>query len=135
MKEFNLIVVIHPSREKILMCRRKKNPYLGKINFVGGRVEPNEDLLEAAYRELFEETSITKQDITLKHLMDCTYYLSDCVIGVYAGKLKREVEVFGEENTLLWSSFNHNFFDMEKYAGIGNIGHILEEVKEHINAF
>ena len=28
---------------------------------------------------------------------------------------------------------NDNFFDMRKYAGEGNIGHIIEEIKIELN--
>ncbi len=34
---------------------------------------------------------------------------------------------------LLISYLNDNFFDITKYAGEGNIGHILEEIKVFMN--
>ena len=34
-----------------------------------------------------------------------------------------------EVNKLYWINANDNFFDMTKYAGEGNIGHIIEQVK------
>ena len=34
-----------------------------------------------------------------------------------------------EVNKLEWVDVNDNFFDMNKYAGEGNIGHIIEEIK------
>ena len=34
-----------------------------------------------------------------------------------------------EVNKLEWVDINDNFFDMNKYAGEGNIGHIIEEIK------
>ena len=34
-----------------------------------------------------------------------------------------------EVNKFEWVSINDNFFDMNKYAGEGNIGHIIEEIK------
>lgn len=131
MQGLNLIVVYDHSGEKLLMCRRKKKPYKGKLNFVGGKIEHDEDHLEAAYRELWEETSITRQDIHLCQLMSFTYPLSNCFVEVYAGRLKHEKEVEGDENDLLWQSLNHNFFSLNEYAGEGNIGHILEEIKQH----
>lgn len=125
----NLIVVYHHSGEKLLMCRRKKDPYKGKLNFVGGKIEPDENHLAAAYRELWEETAISREDIHLTHLMVFSYPLSDCYVEVYAGRLKHEQTVNGEENDLLWQSLDHNFFDVDDYAGEGNIGHILEQIK------
>lgn len=128
MQGYNLIVVYNETADKLLMCRRKKEPYKGLSNFVGGKIEPNEDGLHAAYRELWEETSITGDDITLTHFMDMTYYTSDCYVEVYVGRLNKIVTVSGDENELYWSGLDHDFFNMSEYAGEGNIGHILTEI-------
>lgn len=129
MQGYNLIVVFHPTENTVLMCRRKKDPYKGLSNFVGGKIENWEDSIHAAYRELFEETSIPQDAIKLTHLMDFTYPLEPCYVEVYVGRLQRDIEVSGDENELYWSDLNHNFFDMEEYAGEGNIGHIMEHIK------
>ncbi len=126
---YNLIIVYSEDCSQILMCKRRKDPYQGLSNFVGGKIEVGESGLEAAYRELWEETSISRKDITLHHLMDFTYYYQDCYVESYVGRLKHAVELREEENTLYWSDFHHNFFDMTLYAGEGNIGHLLEQVK------
>ena len=63
MKGYNVIVVFNKEADKMLMCKRVKDPYKGLSNFVGGKIEAGEDGMSAAYRELFEETSITKNDI------------------------------------------------------------------------
>ena len=70
----NCIVVFDKDKEKLLFCKRAKNPYKGLLNFVGGKVEPEENSENAAYRELFEETGISRRDIKLHRLMDMTYY-------------------------------------------------------------
>ena len=129
MQGYNVIAVFDSSAEKLLMCKRKKNPYKGLSNFVGGKIEKDESGFHAAYRELEEETAITAEDINLSHLMDFTYYLDDCYVEVYVGRLKKAVAIFGDENELYWSSLNCNFFDTAKYAGEGNIGHILEHIR------
>ncbi len=126
---YNLIIVYSEDCSQILMCKRRKDPYQGLSNFVGGKIEVGESGLEAAYRELWEETSISSKDIMLHHLMDFTYYYQDCYVEAYVGRLKHAVELREEENTLYWSDFHHNFFDMTLYAGEGNIGHLLEQVK------
>jgi 8-oxo-dGTP diphosphatase len=110
------------------MCKRLKNPYKGLSNLVGGKIENGETGIEAAYRELFEETSISKEDVILYHLMDFKYYLQHCYVEVYVGKLKRDVMISGDENELFWSDLNKDFFDMSLYAGEGNIGHMIEQV-------
>lgn len=126
---YNAIVVFDENADKMLMCKRRRNPYKGLSNFVGGKIEENENGLDAAYRELEEETAITKNDIVLSHLMDFTYHFGNCYLEVYVGKLNKAVKVSGEENELYWSDFGHNFFDATQYAGEGNIGHIMMHVE------
>ena len=68
----NCIVLFNRKKDGILFCRRRKDPYQGKYNFVGGKVEKGESSLDAAYRELEEETGITAGDVSLHRLMDLT---------------------------------------------------------------
>ena len=131
MQGYNCIAVFDKTAERWLMCLRLKDPYKGLLNLVGGKIEENEDHLSAAYRELFEETGITANDITLNKLMDFTYPLDNCYVEVYVGRLNKAVEVSGDENELVWTSLDLDFFDMSKFAGEGNIGHMLEHIKFH----
>ena len=127
--KMNVIVVYSKKEDKILMCLRKKEPYKGLYNLVGGKIENDETGLESAYRELEEESGITKKDIILTHLMTFNYQMSNIELQVYTGKLNKNVKVVEEVNKLYWINANDNFFDMTKYAGEGNIGHIIEQVK------
>ena len=129
MKGYNVIVVYNETQDKLLMCRRSHDPYKGLSNFVGGKIEPGEDGMTAAYRELEEETAITAEDITLTHFIDFTYHLDNCYVEVYVGKLNKPIAVHGDENELYWSDTDCDFFDMEKYAGEGNIGHIMVHIE------
>ena len=129
MKKLNVILVYNKEEEKILMCKREKEPYKGKFNLVGGKVEQGEKELDAAYRELQEETGITKQDINLQHLMNFQYEMSDMELELYVGKLNKEKEVIEEINKLYWFDKNEDFFNVEKFAGEGNIGHMLRQVE------
>lgn len=129
MKRMNIIVVFDEKFENTLMCKRTKEPYMGMYNLVGGKIEKENDGLNEAYRELEEETNIKKTDIDLIHFMNLTYIKWNKELEVYYGILKNEVELVEEVNKLEWISINENFFDMKKYAGEGNIGHIIEEIK------
>lgn len=135
MKKLNVILVYNESGDKILMCKRVKNPYIGKFNLVGGKVEPGEEELHAAYRELQEETGITKEDINLSPLMNFQYKIPDYELEVYMGKLNKEVKLVEELNKLEWIDKSENFFNTDKFAGDGNIGHMLllaEQNKENL---
>ena len=100
MQGYNIIAIFSEHADKVLMCKRRKNPYKGLSNFVGGKIEEHENGLDAAYRELEEETAITPNDVILSHLMDFTYYFENCYLEVYVGKLNKEMDVIGEENEL-----------------------------------
>lgn len=132
MKRMNMIVVFNKSLDKVLFCKREKEPYKGMYNLVGGKIE-NNNSLEEAYRELFEETNISSSDIELTHFMNFTYIKWDKELEVYYGVLKDDVHLIEEVNKLEWMMINDDFFNLKKYAGEGNIGHIIEEIKIELN--
>lgn len=129
MKKYNVIVVFDKNMEKTLMCKRTKEPYMGMYNLVGGKIEKDNDGLNEAYRELYEETNISDKDISLEHFMNIEYIAFDKMIEVYYGVLNKDVVLIEEVNKLEWVNVDDNFFDMNRYAGEGNIGHIIEEIK------
>ena len=129
MKKMNVIVIFNSNMTQTLMCKRTKDPYKGMYNLVGGKIEKENDGLNEAYRELYEETNISKDDVTLTHFMNITYVKWEKELEVYYGKLNKDVELVEEVNQLEWVSIDENFFDMKKYAGEGNVGHIMEEIK------
>lgn len=131
MRRYNLIVVYDQNEQKLLMCKRKKEPYKDLLNFVGGKIESGETDEEAAYRELFEETGISSDDIVLTHIMNFIYHLSQNELDIYAGKLKANVSLREEENKLFWIDRSENFCDMTRFAGECNIEHILQQVDHY----
>ena len=133
MKQYNVIVIFNKELNKTLMCKRTKEPYMGMYNLVGGKIEKENDGLNEAYRELVEETNISKNDVKLKHFMNIEYVSFNKSLEVYYGILNNEVELVEEVNKLEWVDINDNFFDMSRYAGEGNIGHIIEEIKIDLN--
>ena len=106
MRKLNLIVVFNQNMDESLFCIRAKEPYKGMYNFVGGQVEPGEDNDTAAYRELFEETGISKDDIELDHFMDLNYFKYENNLQVYYGILKHDVVLVEEKNKLEWVELN-----------------------------
>ena len=131
MQGYNCIMIYDKTGEKLLFCKRTKDPYLGKYNLVGGKIEKEEDHFAAAYRELKEETGIDRAQIKLHHMMDFTYYNQDCYVEIYVGRLEEDVVLVEEEHPLLFLDLKkEDFFDWEQFAGEGNIGHMIEQVKE-----
>jgi len=125
LKHLNCSVVFDKDKDKILFCKRVKEPYKGLYNFVGGKVEPGEQSFHAAYRELWEETGIGREDVRLFRLMDFTYYERDFVLEIYVGQLQGEVRLKEEVNPLEWLPLSENFADRERFAGDQNIAHII----------
>ena len=133
MKKYNIIVIFNKELKKTLMCKKTKEPYKGMFNLVGGKIEKENDGLNEAYRKLFEETGICNNDISLIHFMNIEYITFNKMIEIYYGILNKDVHLIEEVNKLEWIDMNDNFFDMQKYAGEGNIGHIIEEIKIELN--
>lgn len=132
MRKLNLIVVFSNDLNKALFCIRAKEPYKGLYNFVGGKLEENESSEEAAYRELFEETGISRDDIELDYFMDLNYFKYENNLQVYYGILKYEVDLVEEKNKLEWVEINEKLLDCEKFAGNYNIPHIIRQIKVYL---
>ena len=125
MRKLNLIIVFNKELNEALFCIRAKEPYKGMYNFVGGKVEEGETNEEAAYRELYEETGITKEDIELDHFMDLNYFKYENNLQVYYGILKNEVILVEERNKLEWVPINEELLNTKKFAGNYNIKHMI----------
>lgn len=126
---YNCIVVFNKTKDAALFCKRQKDPYKGLYNFVGGKVEQGEESIAAAYRELYEETGITRQQIRLYRLMDIRYYYQDFDLELYVGKLDEDVPLKEEANPLLWLLLTEDFTDKDRFAGEQNIAHIMNVAK------
>lgn len=132
MRKLNLIVVFSANLDKVLFCIRAKEPYKGLYNFVGGKVEKGETNDDAAYRELFEETGISREDIELDHFMDLNYFKYENNLQVYYGILKYEVNLIEEKNKLEWVTINDELLNNSKFAGNYNIPHIIRQIKVYL---
>lgn len=131
MQGYNCIMVYNQDESKLLFCKRTKDPYKGLYNLVGGKIEKGENGFDAAYRELEEETGISEKNIQLYHMMDFTYYNQDCYVEVYVGVINREITLQEEAHPLTWLDVDDDFFSLEKYAGEGNIGHMIEQLNRY----
>ena len=65
-------------------------------------------------------------------MLDFTYYNQKCYVEVYVGRLKEDVVLKEEKHPLtLLKIAGEDFFSLEKFAGEGNIGHMIEQVKDY----
>lgn len=63
-----VVLTVREETLQVLVVRRGEEPFLGEWALPGGFVQPDEDLLEAAARELQEETAIPPQRVHLEQL-------------------------------------------------------------------
>jgi 8-oxo-dGTP diphosphatase len=129
MNSYNCIIILNKDKDKLLFCKRISEPYTGLYNFVGGKIEEGETSIDAAYRELEEETGIVREDTELIPFIDFVWHIQQIRMEVYVGVLHNEKPLREEKHPLYWLDFSHNFFDMNRFAGEGNIGHMVEILK------
>ena len=84
----DIVVIVENS--KVLLIKRGKDPFKDMWAFPGGRIEQKDkDILEAAYRELKEETNIT--DVELKYVKTIGNNTRDprgfCLTNVFIAEL------------------------------------------------
>ena len=134
MNKMILIMVFDKNLEYLLFCKRAKNPYKGKLNFVRGKVRYDEHSKIGAYRELEEETGIRRGDIDLHRMMELKFTAfpeHDSKLIVYAGILDKPAittNLKEELNPLEWLPVTGvNFWDTNLFAGDGNIGYFIVE--------
>ena len=66
--------------------------------------------------------------------MDFTYLYDGFLLEIWTGRLKEDVPLVEEKNPLLWVGVEENreaFFDGTRFAGDGNIGHIINKILIH----
>lgn len=78
-----------------------------------------------------------------RNILTNSTFQDDVVINLFWKSLYKDnkqyvkkqygVLLIEEVNKLEWIDINDNFFDLKKYAGEGNIGHIIEEIKVDLN--
>jgi 8-oxo-dGTP diphosphatase len=67
--------ILSPDKEEVLLIHRnarKDDDHLGKYNGLGGKMEPNEDIVTAMRREIHEEAGIECTEISLRGTVNWT---------------------------------------------------------------
>lgn len=122
-----LSIVINPEHDRVLMCYHNKQHMW---NFIGGHVEECEDSMDASYRELEEETGITREDIELmfvRHESVSSSWCSPWMMYVTTGVLKKPVELKEEKNNLKWIELTDFKTIVDESFGFGNCLCFLRE--------
>ena len=130
-------IILLNKDNKIFVAKRIDNPK----NFwqmPQGGVDEGENDLEAAYRELYEETSIKKVELIQEIDGSFTYELPDRLLGIiWKGKFKGQTQKWflmkylGNDNEIDLKTNNPEFLEW-KWVNIDEITEIVVDFKLHV---
>lgn len=116
-KSYVLGIVFDYELKEVLLLQRVNEPYKGKLNGIGGKIEQGEEFLEAMKREMSEETDIKPENIDkIEGLINFTRPngMSINVFYILLNKTynkKEQIDI--DEGTLKWYNLiNDNLFDV-----------------------
>ena len=130
------IIVLNKS-DKVFVAKRIDNPK----NFwqmPQGGVDDGEDFLKAAYRELYEETSIKNVELIKELDGTITYELPDRLLGIiWKGKYRGQkqkwflMRFLGEDKEINIKTKNPEFLNW-KWIDIDQITEVVVDFKLHV---
>lgn len=134
MKKYVVILLFNDDMSKILLMKRKKNPYIGLYNGIGGKIEENESVFECCMRETMEEINVDLFDPKL--LVTCTYpesnkshKNSNIELNVMYDIIQESDFEENEEGTFEWLPIDFVLDTNNKLiAGYGNVGLFAREI-------
>lgn len=112
-----LTIIFDKDVQHVLMCNHAKQRML---NYIGGHVRDTEQLMDASYREVEEETGITRNDITLYSVREehVSKPRTCWRLHVTCGVCNKYVTLRPEKNTLQWVALDD--LDTITYKTFGN---------------
>ena len=130
-------IVVLNKNNKVFVAQRIDNPK----NFwqmPQGGVDDGEDFLKAAYRELYEETSIKNVELIKELDGTITYELPDRLLGIiWKGKYRGQkqkwflMRFLGEDKEINIKTKNPEFLDW-KWIDIDQITEVVVDFKLHV---
>lgn len=106
MNEYTVNFLFTSDLKNVLLIRKNRTAFKGKLNGVGGELNPGEQPLRCALREIFEETGLKPENLieiddgrqlkwlgTLILPEDCKYGAHDgCKLHYFAGLIRKNDE-------------------------------------------
>ena len=130
-------IIVLNNKNKVFVAKRIDNPK-DFWQMPQGGIDDGEDFIQAAYRELEEETSIKNVELIKEIEGTLTYELPDNLLGIiWKGKYKGQkqkwfvVRFEGEENEININTKHPEFLDW-KWVNIDNLTDEVVEFKIHV---
>lgn len=124
------LIFIFDSQNRLLLLKGalSKKIWPGLYNGIGGHVEVGEDILEAAERELNEETGFTKVDLQFcgQVMIDVSKAMGIAMF-VFRGMYKGEEIVPSNEGTLEWVLVD----DLEKLPVVEDLPILIPKIIDY----
>ena len=97
----NYVSTIIESEGKIILVKEAKKQYYGKWSFPSGHVEENEDIINAAIREVKEETNLDVELNGLISIYNNMYEGYNSISFIFSSKLKNVNKITFNKNEIL----------------------------------
>lgn len=129
MKHFTLTLILNSTMDKVLMCEHNK---FKQLNYIGGKIDPQETAMGATYRELSEETGIVDNDLSILTIFrhEIVTMVDDALrheaypdynMFISIGVLKSDnIVLKKEKNPLVWIDITDMDSLLRKSHGDGN---------------
>lgn len=95
-------------KDKFLLLKRNKPPFVGHYVPVGGKVEPHENPTDAAKRETFEETGLRIEDFKFCGILTESSPLKyNWICYIYLAQIEDIEPPFCDEGILEWIDYEN----------------------------
>lgn len=136
-KNYVLVLLFNEKKNKILLVKRNKEPFNDCWNAIGGRVEENETIEEAAKRECFEEVEVRINNPKL--LVTCIYPEDNLVnsnthLNVMYDFITEVDAKDNDEGHYEWKSLKFVMdINNKTIAGFSNLNQFVKEILDQEN--
>lgn len=147
--DYTVCILLDSGLEQALLVRKARTDFEGRLNGVGGRVEPEEDPYDGALREIYEETGLSPQDLESLGLVrlaklgellvpeDCKTHDGACRLHYYAGAVKDAALgcIRPAEEALEWTPVDRIIGsrpDSTEFAGNGDLAYFTYAAKRAV---
>lgn len=131
-KNYVVIMIFNKKYDKVLLVKRNKKPYKNCWNGIGGKINENETIIEAAIRESKEETGIALNDpkllVTYIYPKNNPLNSNTHLHVIYCNS--NEVEVpDNEEGHYEWKNIDFVMNNLSTdIAGLSNLNQFVKEI-------